>query len=462
MNSQPDMQAKFTRGSTMRHIMVMTTTSAIGLMGIFLVDLLDMYFLSLLDDEAILAGVGFGSTLAFFTVSLGIGLTISMAALVSRSIGSNNTQQARHYVVNTLTLIGILCTLAIALIYPFIDQLLALIGAEEAALVYGSQYLHILFPSFPILAMGMALGAALRAVGDAKLSMWSTLIGGAVNAILDPILIFTFELGIEGAAIASVVARVTMLAVAFYGVFYKHRLFTRFIWNKFKHDLRGISHIAFPAVLTNMVTPFGNAVVMAAIADFGASAVAGFSVISRLNPVAFGLVFALSGAVAPIIGQNYGAKAFHRIRSTLYNAQLFNAGYVIAVSALLFLLQDHLVAAFKLDSDGAMLMQVFCTYIAISFIFNGAQFIANASFNNLGKPMYATTSNALKATLGTIPFVYFGAQWGDAAGVIIGQALGGMITAIIAVWVAFRLIKRIEAQASQSASTQSSSIIDKQ
>jgi Na+-driven multidrug efflux pump len=113
---------------------------------------------------------------------------------------------------------------------------------------------------------------------------------------------------------------------------------------------------------------------------------------------------------------------------------------------LLWLLQNPIIRLFKLEGEAAELMSIFCTWVAITFIFNGAQFIANTTFNNLGKPMYATGFNVAKSTLGTLPFVALGGQLGGAAGVLIGVAVGGMIFAVAAVVIAFRHIETLAHQ----------------
>ena len=451
--SQPDTpkahggtNAKFLSGSIMRHILVMASTNAIGLIGVFLVDLADLFFLSMLEDHDIIAGVGFAGTLSFFTVSLSIGFSISMAALVSRTIGQHNLAQARRYVVNVgLLALALTAVLAIAISF-FLPPLFKLLGADGAGLDYGIRYLQIVLLALPVMAIALSFSAALRAIGDAKLAMQTSLIGGAVNAALDPLLIFSLGLGVEGAAIATIFGRVTAFALAFWGVRYKHRLLTGFNLGFLLKDLKPIFAIAGPAMLTNMVTPIGNAIVIAAVAKFGAGYVAGFSVISRVAPVAFAMVFGLSGAVAPIIGQNYGARLFGRIRQALRDALLFNAVYVTVVSVMLFLLKDTINAVFNLQGEAASLMNVFCTWIAIAYIFNGAQFIANASFNNLGKPIYATWFNVGRSTVGTLPFVMVGGYLGGATGVLIGNSVGAMLTAIAAVFVAYRHARSLERQ----------------
>ncbi len=447
--TQSKLPAKFLTGSIMHHIWVMTTTAAIGLVGVFIVDLVDILFLSMLGSDDIIAGVGFAASISFFTVSLSIGITITMGALVSRMIGQRNIAQAQRYVIN-ITILALTLTSGLAVLIWFnLAAVFSLLGAANAPLDIGVNYLEILIPSLPILATGMAMSAALRAVGDAKLSMIATLAGGAVNAMLDPIFIFSLEMGVEGAALASVLGRFAVLFIAFYGVTKKHHMMPRFIYRNFMNDLPAIFQIAGPAMLTNMATPIGNAIIINAIAKFGDAYVAGFAIIGRISPVAFALIFALSGAIAPIIGQNYGARKLNRVKQTLCDSLLFNAIYVVLISVVLYLLQNPIINLFNLQGEAADLMRLFCTWIAITFMFNGAQFVSNTAFNNLGKPIYATWFNVGKATLGTLPFVMIGGQLGAANAVLIGQAVGGFLFAVAGVVVAMKLTSRLEQQALQ-------------
>ncbi|RYV03171.1 MATE family efflux transporter [Shewanella sp. OPT22] len=437
-------QAKFVSGSIMRHIWVMTSTAAIGISALFLVDLLDIFFLSLLGEEELAAAVGYAGTITFFTTSIGIGLAIAMGAVVSKAIGAKQKNKAKQLLLNASLITFVISIVVAIIVTSLIPQLVALIGATGRTAELAESYLYIILPSMPIICLAMALGAALRAVGDAKLSMMSTLAGGAVNAVLDPIFIFTFAMGIEGAAAASVIARLAVLVVSARGVFIKHGLGTKFELDNFKRDLKPVFAIALPAMLTNVATPIGNGYVTREIAEFGDSFVAGWAVLGRIIPFAFGMVFALSGAIGPIIGQNYGAKNFDRVRLSLTNAMQFNFAYIFMVSILIFLLQDYIISGFDLQGNGADIVMFFCTFIAITFVFNGALFVANASFNNLGKPKYSSFFNIGKATLGTIPFVYIGAQYYGVYGVLIGQAVGGVIFGTAGVWVAYRLIHKVE------------------
>jgi putative MATE family efflux protein len=442
-NMTKNTQGKFVSGNIFRHIVVMSSTNAIGLTALFLVDLADLFFISLLGETELAAAVGYAGTVAFFTTSIGIGLSISMTALVSKAIGQQDRKKARRLVINILVTGFIISSTVSALAWLYTPELISLIGAKGITHDFAVEYLRILLPSLPILSIAMGAGAALRSVGDAKRAMYSTLAGGGVNAILDPLFIFTFSLGLHGAAIASVLARFAVAWVALYGVINIHQLLGRFKYQDWIADQKEILKVAIPAMTTNIATPIGNAYVTMMIASFGDSYVAGWAIVGRLIPVAFGMIFAMSGAVGPIVGQNFGAEMTDRVRLTLKRALQFSSCYVTLMALLIYLLQDHIIMLFGAQGESAALIRFYCTWLCISFIFNGVLFIANAAFNNLGYPTTSTLMNIGKATLGTIPFVYFGGQWYGAIGAVSGQAIGSIIFGVIAwVW-AQRILKNL-------------------
>lgn len=435
-------QATFVTGSLWRHVVEASLTASLGLMAIFLVDLLDMLFLSMLEDVEIVSAVGYSASILFFTTSLCIGLSIAMGALVSQSVGAGNLPRARRLMMNVFATSLLLGIGVGGLTWWWVPELVALLGATGREADLATLYLRIMIPSLPILALGIPAGAVLRAVGDHRRAMWATLLGGLVNAVLDPIFIFVFDGGIAGAAIASVIARFTVFGVGLFVIVRHHHLLCRFCWAEWAADLAKILGIAVPAILTNVATPISTAYVTAAMAPFGAEAVAGLSVISRLTPFAFGVVFAASGAIGPIIGQNYGAGLLGRVWDTLSHAYLFVFGVVAGIALVLLLGEAWVVQLFRAEGQAAALVGLFCSYLALTYAFAGATMIGNAAFNNLGYPHYSTLLNFGKATVGTVPFVYFGAAWLGAEGVLIGQACGHVLFGILSVVGSYLLLRQ--------------------
>ncbi len=419
--------AGFTEGSILKHIIATTLYGAIGLLTLFLVDLADLYFLSLLGQEELAAAVGYAGTILFFSTSFCIGLAIATAATVARTVGAGDRQLARRLVVHNALAVLIL-TLPAALIgFLFAPEFLEALGAQGRTLELATTYLRIIFPSMPLLALAMAGGGVLRANALPRLAMWSTVGGGLVNAVLDPILIFGFGWDIVGAALGSVAARIAVFAIAWYGVVVRARVLGRFQWAHLLADTRPFLAVALPATLTNLATPIGNSVMIAALSRHGDDVVAGFAIVSRIIPVAFGAIFALTGAIGPIVGQNYGAQRYERVRIALWSALAFAAVTVLLPALLLYLLEGQIARAFHATPGAAEVIAIFASGVSLSFLFVGALFIANAAFNNLGRPLLATLTNWGRATIGTIPLVWLGDYLFGVAGILWGQALGGVI-----------------------------------
>jgi Na+-driven multidrug efflux pump len=407
-------RAVFLEGSLFRHITVMSLTSSVGLMAVFLVDFVDMIFISMLGKAELAAAVGYAGAILFFTSSFGIGMAISAGALVARALGSGDAELAQQRATHALIYGVILLDLAVS-------------------------YLSIIVPSLPLLLMGMVGGAILRAHGDARRAMMATVWGGAVNAVLDPILIFGLDLELTGAALASVAARIAIAIFGVLPIILYYGGFGRPTLKGLAADLPPVATIAAPAILTQLATPIGQAYVTRSMAEFGEAAVAGMAIVARMTPVAFGVLFALSGAVGPIIGQNFGAGQTDRVRGAFRDAIIFTALVVVFISVVLFFLRGPIVSLFDADGITKELIFLFCGPLALAFFFNGVIFVGNAAFNNLGHPFYSTWINWGRHTLGTIPFVLLGGYYFGALGVLTGQAVGGIIFAALT----FVLVRKV-------------------
>jgi putative MATE family efflux protein len=437
-------QARFVTGSTMGHVVVMTLTGAFGLMSMFLVDLLDLYFLSLLNQTAVTAAIGYAGTIAFANLSLSIGTGIAAAALVARNLGAGDVERARDFATSGLMfslIVSAALTLAIAVLSPW---MLLLLGAQGEAKRLAQLFIWTLTPGFILLSGSIALSFILRGLGDARRAMYNTLSAAVATILLDPLFIFGFGWGIQGAAMANVVADVAAFGIGLHSVARVHGFLNPLRLPALRRDLPDILQIAVPAMLTQLATPFANAYVTHAVAPFGDPAVAASAIIGRLIPVAFGVIFSLSGSIGPIIGQNYGARQFDRVRRTLNDGLLFAFLYTLATSVLLFLFRHQIAEAFRASGRTTELVVFFCSYIAVSWAFAGSQFVANAAFNNLGRPNLSSWYNWGKATLGTIPFAYFGARLAGPEGVMAGTAIGSVIFGIASVVAAYRIAAMTE------------------
>ncbi len=434
---------KFTSGSTLRHVVTMTATGSVGLLAVFIVDALNLFYISLLGVEELAAAIGFASTLLFFTVSVAIGFTVATSALVSRALGRGSREDAARLGGASMVFMGIAATALAAAAWPFLGEMLALVGAKGETHALATRFMQIVLPSTPLIALGMCASGILRGVGDARRAMFVTLSGGIAAAILDPIMIFGFGLGLDGAAISTVLCRFVLLGFGIYGAHRVHGLMRLPSFHGLRNAARPFFGIGVPAVLTQIANPVGNTYVTIEIARFGDQAVAGWAIVGRLVPLAFAAIFALSGSVGPILGQNLGARRYDRLRSTMRDSMIFILVYVLAMWALLAIFADQIAGIFGATGQARDIIVFFCHFAAGSFVFNGMLFVASAAFNNLGYPTYSTVFNWGRATLGIIPFVWIGAHMYGAKGVLGGWGLGALVFGTVAAIVAFRVVNRI-------------------
>ena len=436
-------RAVFTEGPTLRHVVVMTATGSIGLMAIFVVDFLNLFYIAMLGQQELAAAIGYAGTVLFFTVSLCIGVTIAGTALVSRALGARQRHEARRLATSSLVYMTAITIVLNVVTLPLLSPILTLFGASGRTHDIAWRFLLIVMPATPLMGIGMACSGVLRAAGDAKRSMYVTLSGGLLTAVCDPLFIFGFGLGVDGAAIVSVLSRIVLAWVGLYGCIRVHRLLKRPERAAVRADISPLTGIALPAIVANIATPVGNAIVTAAIARYGDSAVAGFAVIGRIVPIAFGAIFAMSGSIGPVLGQNFGAQRFDRVRRALTDSVLVIAIYCVAMWIALVLMRDLVVRVFGISDEGAALIRFFCIYVAPTWLAIGATFVANAAFNNLGFPTWSSVFNWGRATVGTVPFVWFGATQYGPEGVLAGQAAGAVVFGIASIIVALRVVDRL-------------------
>ncbi|NPD14599.1 MATE family efflux transporter [Xinfangfangia sp. D13-10-4-6] len=425
--------AKFVQGNLFRHIMVMSLTSSVGLMAVFVVDLINMAYISWLGRSELAAAIGYAGSVLFFTTSLGIGLSIAVSALVSRAIGQGNRALAREK-ATTGMMLGLIFGIPFAgLVWLFLAPMVRLLGAEGETLALAVHFLQIVTIGQPLLMLGMIGTAILRAHGDARAAMMATVWGAVVTALLDPVLIFALGLDLTGAALTGIVSRAVILFMAIRPIITRHGGFDRPTLAGVLRDMGPVWALGIPAILTQVATPVGQAFVTRTASAYGEAAVAGMAIAGRLTPVAFGVIFALAGAIGPIIGQNLGAGRMDRVARAFRDALIFTALVIALVSGLLYLLRAPIADLFNATGLTREIVYLFCGPLALLWFFNGVIFAGNAVCNNLGRPFWSTVVNWGRQTLGTIPFaIWFGQQWG-AQGVLVGQAVGGIGFALLAV-----------------------------
>lgn len=428
-------QGRFLNGATMGHVVRMTATGAMGITFVFLVDAANLFWVSQLGNSQLVAAIGFAYAVQFFSVSVAVGVMIAATAVISRSIGMGNRDQARRQAGAGVVIAASILTCVVALIVGFRHQLVGLAGAEGETARLAVRYLAITIPSLIPMSAGLVLSGTLRADGYGAKAMYVTLFAGCVLMVIDPFLIFYMGWGLDGAAIGLVLFRFALLGLATYFAVIQMKLVDRPTRRTMRNITGPFLVVAGPAIATQMSTPAGNYLLTIVMARYGDEAMAAWAVVGRLTVVVFGGVFALSGAIGGIFGQNYGAGKMDRVRSTYRDALVFCFIYTVVAWALMLIATPYVIAAFGVTGIGVDVLQSFTKVGVGGFIFIGALFVSNAAFNNLGRPAWSTLVNWCKDGILSFPAAVTLAGLFGASGVIYGQAVaGGVMGAIAATW----------------------------
>jgi putative MATE family efflux protein len=413
----------------------MTATGALGITFVFIVDAANLLWISQLGDRQLVAAIGFAYAVQFFSVSIAVGLMIAATAVISRSIGQGDRPKARRQAGAAVVIaVGILAIVATVIVL-LRHHLVGFAGAQGETARLAARYLAITIPSLIPMSAALVMSGALRADGYGAKAMYITLFAGMVLLVIDPFLIFYSGWGLDGAAIGLVLFRFALLALAIRFAVVQMGLIDRPRLRTLRNISAPFVAVAIPAIATQMSTPVGNYLLTIVMAPFGDDAVAAWAVVGRLTVVVFGGIFALSGAIGGIFGQNYGAGQMDRVRSTYLNALIFCVLYTLVAWALFVAVVPYIITVFDLTGQGAEVLRAFATVGVGGFVFFGALFVSNAAFNNLERPARSTLMNWIKDGVLAMPAAMWFAGMFGAAGVIYGQAAAGIIIgAISALW----------------------------
>ncbi|MGB3623235.1 MAG: MATE family efflux transporter, partial [Ketobacter sp.] len=270
-------------------------------------------------------------------------------------------------------------------------------------------------------------------------------IAGLVNGIMDPLLIFGIgpfpELGIRGAAIATVMSWALSALAILVILIHKRRLMRiADIFGKRRTTWAAILHLAIPASATNLMMPITAMVLTAMAATLGHHAVAGFGVGTRIEAISLVIIIALSSALAPFVGQNYGAGNSMRIRESLRYTLSFALGCELLIAAVLYLNGDFVADLFTEQEQTKEAIRWYLLLVPLSYGCQGLVMLSCSTLNAMHRPLYGTLISVFRLFVLTIPLAWLGSHWFQAAGLYGGVAVANVIAGVSAVlWLIYRL-----------------------
>lgn len=363
---------------------------------------------NIVDQIFIGQGVGYlgnGATnvvflLTLITLSLSLLLGDGTASYFSLRLGEGKKELAAKGVGNTIIALAALSLVTLVIGSVFLEPILRLFGSTDAILPLALDYGRIIVWGLPFIMISTTLNAVIRADGSPRYAMSAMMSGAILNVLLDPLFIFVFQWGVEGAAIATVIGQIVsfVLSVSYLQQFKSIRL-TRDDFQFNFQMLAKVSGLGVSSFIDQISFTFVMAVNNNLLVYYGAASVYGsdipltaFGIAMKVQQILYAVILGIAVGMQPIVGYNYGARNYGRVKEACFLAML-SATVVSMLSTIVFVGFPNAVI-YLFGSEGEALYfafseKFFKTYFLL-ITFLGFQTVAGIFFQSIGKPLKAT------------------------------------------------------------------------
>ena len=404
-----------TQGSITKHLVAMALPMAIGMLVQTAYFFIDLWFVSKFGNAAI-AGVGAGGNFMMAIMALTQMLSVGSVALISHAVGAKD-QPAANLIFNQSLVLAAVCS-GIALVggFALAAPYMHLLAKDPAVIAAGTTFLMWFVPGLALQFALVAMMSALRGTGIVAPTMVVQLVTVVLNAILAPVLIAGIgtghPLGVAGAGLASTLSVVVgvLLLGAYFFKLEKYVAFHHDLWWPRLATWKQILNIGFPAGGEFGLMFVYTSVIYGVIQQFGADAQAGFGVGVRVMQAVFLPAMAISFAVAPVAGQNFGARNAARVRRTFWDAALMGAVTMAVVAVFCWWIAPWLVGAFAQSPQAAQVGVGFLRMVSWNFVMSGLVFTCSGMFQALGNTWPSVYSSGTRLLTFALPVLWMSAQ----------------------------------------------------
>jgi len=393
----------------------------VGMVVNALYNIVDRIFIGNFVDSLGLAGVTIAFPIMIIQMAFGMLVGIGATSLISIRLGEGKKKEAELILGNAMVLLIIFSGLVSIFGLSFLDPLLKVFGASPQVLPYAKSYLSIILFGAVFQTTGFGMNNFIRAEGNPNRAMFTMLIGAILNTILDPLFIIVFDMGIRGAALATIISQAASAAwVLSYFLAKKSSLEVR------KENWK-LNFNIVKKILSIGSAPFSMQVAASAITTLlnhslklygGDLAISAYGAINSFSTILLMPIFGINQGVQPIIGFNYGAKKYDRVKKALLLAIIAATSFTIVGFIITRIFPAQLVALFNSkDKDlirvGANGMKIFFTMLPLI----GFQIVSSNYFQATGKPKQAMLLSLSRQVLMLVPAILILPRFFDLNGV---------------------------------------------
>ncbi|MFA5525004.1 MAG: MATE family efflux transporter [Tissierellales bacterium] len=356
------------------------------------------------------AATAFVWPVVFLFISLGIGLSIAGTALLSQLIGRGDYEEANKY-SSQLIVISVLLSLFFTIIgYLVSPHVIRLMGATGDLAEYSNIYLKITFLDMPFMFLFFSFNSIMNAQGNTMLPTVLSGISAILNVILDPIFIFTFNMGITGAAVATLISR-ALLSIAGIYILFKYPALIKPKLKGFRFDkdiIKKIVRIGVPSSIGQTGSALGFMVLNSFIASYGTATMAAFGMINRVSSLIMQPAMGVGAALTSIVGQNLGSEQIDRVREAFKKSSIFTISFSLIGILVLLLFDIEIVNFFMQSKDDLEVIAQgvsYLRYVSLSMPLMGMFSVFQGIFQGSGHTKYSMAMEVGRLWLVRLPMI---------------------------------------------------------
>lgn len=372
-------------------ILVMSLPVVMGMMIQVLYNLVDTFFIGQLNDPNQLAAANIAMPIFMLSMALATIVGTGAASYISRCLGNKQPEQANKTLTIGLAICIMLGTLVTLSGIAFLKPLITVLGASAETFVFTQAYVFVLLIGCIPIMCNFTMGQLMRAEGDAMGSMVGMLIGTVVNIILDPLLIFGLGMGLQGAAIATVLGN--SCALLFYIFRYaKGKTLLRIKPSAFSFDKtiwKEIFTIGIPASLSQLLMSVSMIVCNNIAASYSDLVVAGLGVSLKIITIGTFIFMGFAAGCQPLVGFNYGAKNYQRVKAIIKKGVFITSLIGVILSFVIGIFATNIIGIFITAPDVVAIGTVILRALILSLPFTGGQMICTTTVQAMGKAVPA-------------------------------------------------------------------------
>lgn len=419
----------------------------IGMLINALYNLVDAYFVGGL-GESQMGAISIVFPLGQVVVGLGLMFGNGAASYLSRLLGRGEKESADQVASTALYSSVSIGVIIILLTTLFMEPILTMLGATETILPYALTYARIYVISCVFNVFNVTMNNIVSSEGAAKTTMCALLLGAVLNTVLDPIFIYTLNLGVAGAAIATAISQMVSTLVYLIYVFRKKSAFS-FCIKQFvpaKEIMTEILKIGIPTLTFQILTSLSIALINRAANSYGDAVIAGMGAVTRITSMGTLIVFGFLKGFQPIAGFSYGAKKFNRLREAIKISTLWSTIFCVVVGFLVAIFSKQIISQFTTGNEEMILVgQKSLIANGFSFFLFGFYTVYSSLFLALGKGAAGFFLGACRQGICFIPIILLlPTVWGI-NGIMYAQPIADILSAAITVCMAVKLHKELSA-----------------